>query len=632
MSIFPTAHAPQPRDLNNENDDFVGRNDASGIRRPMRLDPTADEAATQDALAREASGLLRGAAAAENIAAAREMISANIARIYNECASASRGAASHELIRSRDCARALSDMLTERAEQRGGFSLAGALWDVAADRPRPDLEEGFFAEMIHLVRGLECRAPFRFLVESHEPSQHQGRQAALERSDQLDGIWSVVETKMARYAHGLTPDAIGRREQRRRDILKALGGTESDWHDWKWQTARVIDNVSLLAATVPLTAQEHAAATAAHEAAIPFAVTPYYASLIDETPGADRALRAQVLPPLDYIEEMQRRGDDVREACDFMRETDTSPIDLVTRRYPAIAILKPYNTCPQLCVYCQRNWELKPAMAPGALADEATLNAAIDWIGQHPAIREVLITGGDPLAMPDERLRWILEKVAALDSVDMIRIGSRVPVTMPMRITDNLADMLGSFRRQGARDVALMTHVEHPYEITPDLAAAVNRLKRAGLGVYNQQVFTFYVSRRFETALLRLMLRRIGIDPYYTFAPKAKPETFSYRLPLARLLQERKEEARLLPGLCRTDEPVINLPGLGKNYLRATQHHDLLTVLPDGSRVYEMHPWEKNIVECNEYVLKDMPILDYLRRLKAIGEDPGDYDSIWYYF
>jgi lysine 2,3-aminomutase len=180
--------------------------------------------------------------------------------------------------------------------------------------------------------------------------------------------------------------------------------------------------------------------------------------------------------------------------------------------------------------------------------------------------------------------------------------------------------------------VALITHIEHPYEITLETARAVDRLRRRGIGVYNQQVYTFYVSRRFESALLRMLLRRIGVDPYYTFAPKGKEETASYRVPVARMLQEQKEEARLMPGTRRTDEAVYNVPGLGKNYLRALQHRDLISILPSGSRVYEFHPWEKNVVEQDTYVGTDIPILDYLLRLQKIGEDPADYESIWYYF
>jgi lysine 2,3-aminomutase len=104
-------------------------------------------------------------------------------------------------------------------------------------------------------------------------------------------------------------------------------------------------------------------------------------------------------------------------------------------------------------------------------------------------------------------------------------------------------------------------------------------------------------------------------------------------VPIARLLQEQKEEARLLPGLCRTDESVYNVPGLGKNYLKANIHRDLISVLPDGSRLYEFHPWEKNISNITKtHLSEDVPILDYLLRLDAIGENINEYETIWYYY
>ncbi|MHA1569190.1 MAG: KamA family radical SAM protein, partial [Alphaproteobacteria bacterium] len=111
-----------------------------------------------------------------------------------------------------------------------------------------------------------------------------------------------------------------------------------------------------------------------------------------------------------------------------------------------------------------------------------------------------------------------------------------------------------------------------------------------------------------------------------------KEETADYRVPIARLLQEQKEEARLMPGLVRTDEIVYNVPRLGKTPLRATQHRDLLSILPDGARVYEFHPWEKNIVRQRTYISKDVPILHYLQRLEEIGEDSAGYESIWHYY
>jgi lysine 2,3-aminomutase len=165
-------------------------------------------------------------------------------------------------------------------------------------------------------------------------------------------------------------------------------------------------------------------------------------------------------------------------------------------------------------------------------------------------------------------------------------------------------------------------------------AAAVERLRTRGIPVYNQLVYTFFVSRRFEAAYLRRLLTQVGIDPYYTFNAKGKDETETYRVPIARLLQEQREESRLLPGLSRTDEAVYNVPGMGKNYLKASSLRDLISILPDGSRLYEFHPWEKNISThaMKTYVCRDVPILDYLARLEAIGENGEDYETIWYYF
>ena len=192
--------------------------------------------------------------------------------------------------------------------------------------------------------------------------------------------------------------------------------------------------------------------------------------------------------------------------------------------------------------------------------------------------------------------------------------------------------IISKYRIPGKRSMAIVTHFEHPYEITPEALNAVQNFRMQGMSVYNQAVFTIENSRRFELAALRSTLRLIGVEPYYTFNTKGKEETKSYRVPLARLRQEIKEEARLLPGLTRTDEPVYNVPGLGKNYLRALQHHSLLSILPDGRRVYEFHPWEKNLSLADTYIDTDVSISGYLEDLKKRGEDPEDYKSIWYYF
>jgi len=317
---------------------------------------------------------------------------------------------------------------------------------------------------------------------------------------------------------------------------------------------------------------------------------------------------------------------------DFMLERDTSPIDGITRRYPMIAILKPVLTCPQICVYCQRNWEIEDVHSSGSILPKDKLDKALEWLSDTPEISEVLITGGDPFLLSNRRIESLLSRLSKIKHIQRIRIGTRTPVTVPQRITESLVRTINRFHVPGKREIILVTHFEHPYEITPQSMEAVQKFRRYGMGVYNQLVYTFYNSRKFEAAALRLKLRLIGVTPYYTFNTKGKEETYEFRVPIARLLQEQKEEVRLLPGTVRTDEIVFNVPGLGKNYLRALQHHNLISILPDGRRVYEFHPWEEKLALADTYVYTDVSIHDYLRRLKASGEDTSHYRTIWYYY
>jgi len=328
------------------------------------------------------------------------------------------------------------------------------------------------------------------------------------------------------------------------------------------------------------------------------------------------------------IEHRQDRS----RALDFMRERDTSPADRITRRYPTVAVLKVCDTCTQICTYCQRNWEISDAMVFARLPTCEDLDPALAWFDEHPGITDVLLSGGDPLVLDDRVLEHLLRRIAAMEHVRNIRIGSRVPVTMPMRITEALAERLGGYVTPGRRNLAFVTHVESAYEVTPELASAVDRLRRRGVQVYNQQVFTVETSRRFQTVANRVALRQVGIDPYYTFYTKGKEEHRDYLVPIARLLQERKEEARLLPGIFRTDEAVFNVPGLGKSHLRAKQDRELIAIRPDGRRVYIFHPWEKGIVPVGPWPYVDVSIRKYLDRLIEFGEDPSDYETIWSYY
>jgi lysine 2,3-aminomutase len=546
----------------------------------------------------------------------------------------SRGTGIDELerINALQCIRVLRNFIAPKNEELTGVSFVSIILDLLHG-DMTGISVAFVVEVRRLLEGSLGRSGI-YRDPSLDFLKYEGREAASMRSNYLDDVANGCLERMRSFPTGLDSDIIIRREGNRDRILEKMGGKEDDWGDYRWQLRNVIRSLDPLQELIELTPEEKEAVEIAVENGIPFGITPYYLSLMDREPSRvnDHAVRAQVIPPLSYVKEMVAHREDREYAFDFMREHDTSPEDLITRRYPMIAIMKPYNTCAQICVYCQRNWEIDEVLSPNAMASDSDLDKAVSWFQEHPTVNEVLVTGGDPAILSDQALDRILGRLAELDHVERLRLGTRTPVVLPMRFSDEFVDILDSYHELPGREVCLVSHYEHTYEVTPESMEAIQKIRRRGMGAYNQQVFTFENSRRFETAALRVALKRIGVDPYYTFNAKGKGETAHYRVPIARLLQERKEEARLLPGIVRTDEPVFNIPAMGKNHLRAAQHHDYIMLSPEGERHYHFHPWEKKIHLADTYVYKDVPIFDYLRRLDAIGEDVSEYDNIWYYF
>ena len=528
-------------------------------------------------------------------------------------------------------------IISFRSERITNFSIVELLWKLAHERfdeLTAKLNDGFLEYIYRLFLGLQGKSGIYDDLNFPPFSNLKGREAAEVRSEDLDILAQKSKSYMERYPSGLDKEVQKMRKENKLHILNYFKATEDDWADHRWHLRHIIRNETTLKKLIDLTKEEARAIHKANTAEIPFGITPYYVSLMDRKSHRknDHAVRAQVIPPENYVDYMIEHKGQIEYSSDFMLERDTSPVDLVTRRYPNIAILKPYNTCSQICVYCQRNWEIDDVLSPKAMADKKTLEQAFQWFREHPMVNEVLVTGGDPLIMSDGRIDSIMSNLAEMDHIERIRIGSRTPVVLPQRITDSLVDVLSKFHEPGRREVAFVTHFEHTYEVTPDAMQAVQKLKQRGISVYNQAVFTVENSRRFELVALRKALRLIGVDSYYTFNTKGKEETKNYRLPIARLQQEAKEEARLVPGMVRTDEPVYNVPRLGKNYVRAQQDHSLLTILPDGRPVYEFHPWEKNLSMVDTYVDTDVSIYDYLKEIEQRGEDIEEYKTIWYYF
>lgn len=538
----------------------------------------------------------------------------------------------------RQCLRVAKSLISRRSQRLTGFNLVGLLRRLAksdqCEKALKKVQPGFLIELERLFAGCRARSGIYRDQRFSDFLQMEGREASQARSGELDQLSESMLQGISRFPTGFKPSASKLRQKNRKRILKALRATEDDWNDWHWQLRHVVRTADDLSKLVKLSPEERQAIEGSVENHLPFGITPYYTHLMEPEPGGkhDRAIRYQVIPPLEYVKRMSagRRKQD--RAFDFMQERDTSPIDLITRRYPMVCILKPYNSCSQICVYCQRNWEIEKCLDPKAMASRKQLDKAIEYIAVTPTLKEVLVTGGDPLVMGDDRLKSLLDRLAAIPHVEMIRFGTRTPVVLPMRITDDLADMFASYRQPGRRDLCIVTHFEHAYEVTPEAAEAVDRFCLRGITVYNQVVYTFANSRRFELTALRRALRLIGVESYYTFTPKGKEETNWYRIPIARLLQERTEEARLTPGTWRTDDTIFNVPRLGKNYLNRQQDHEIISLLPSGQRVYEFHPWEKKLSLVDTYLHTDMSIHEYLTRLEESGEKIDDYSTIWYYF
>jgi len=540
----------------------------------------------------------------------------------------------------KEALRTLRNIVSPRNEKASETSALQHLW-TASLTGDSEVNDDFIAEFIHLFRALKLKSdvyPSRLMegIEIPNFDDYEGRTAGQMRSDYLDRMGKRMDCYLMRYRSGLEPDIESLREKNKARILDLLGGSEDDWKDWRWHFKHVFKDLSSLETLkkiIELDSEHEQAIRLAVENHIPFGVTPHYLHLMDPRPSdLDFAVRWQVFPPLRYVENMMAHRKDRKWAFDFMRERDTSPIDLVTRRYPRVAIVKPYESCPQICVYCQRNWEITSPLMASAMASPEKIDAALEWFAEHSEMMDVLLTGGDPLVMNDELLDRILFKLSQMPHLKSIRIATRTPATVPQRITPELCEIFSQYHELGKRNLCVVTHFMHPYEITPETLEAVARIRHLGMMVYNQQVFTFANSRKFETAALRIAMKQIGVDPYYTFNMKGKTEMEDYSVPIARILQERKEEARTLPGIFRTDEPVFNVPGLGKDHLRAWQNHELIGITPEGRRVYSFLPWEKNIAKVRPYIYTDVPILTYLNRLKDRGEDPEDYRSIWYYY
>ena len=279
------------------------------------------------------------------------------------------------------------------------------------------------------------------------------------------------------------------------------GIPDRDWNDWRWQLRNRIASIGDLRRYVEVSPEEQAGAEAAG-ARYRWAVTPYYAALMNRD-DPDCPLRRQQVPAA------QELADDLG-AEDPLLEGEHSPVAAIVHVYPDRVAFKITNVCPTYCRYCFREYFVGNAEAHHT---RAAVQAGIDYIARTPAIRDVLVTGGDPLLFSDERLDDLLGRLRAIEHVQIIRTGSRTPCTLPQRITPALCRVLSRHH-----PIWLNTHFNHPSEITPEAAAACDRLLRAGVPLGNQTVLLKGVNDDPQVMLeLVHRLLAIRVRPYYIF-------------------------------------------------------------------------------------------------------------------
>ncbi len=324
--------------------------------------------------------------------------------------------------------------------------------------------------------------------------------------------------------------------------------TIADWSNWHWQIRNSISNRSQLEDILHLTEAEiQALSDGSH--GLPLRITPYYASLLSSTDAA-HALRRTVVPVVDEL------TSGPGEARDPLGEDGQSPVEGLIHRYPDRALFLVTGFCSTYCRFCTRSRMVGCSRRfRGSITQ---WQQAIAYIEQTPAIRDVLISGGDPLTLPDSQLDFILAGIMRIPHVEMVRIGTKVPVVLPQRITPRLLRVLKKYR-----PLWLSLHFTHPEELTAETSAACNLLADAGIPLGSQTVLLKGINDSVETltALMRGLLR-MRVRPYYLYQCDPILGSAHFRTPVSRGL-EMIEGLRGHTSGYAVPQFVIDAPGGG---------------------------------------------------------------------
>ncbi len=279
------------------------------------------------------------------------------------------------------------------------------------------------------------------------------------------------------------------------------GTSKEMWNNWHWQLSHRVTTIFEISRFINLR-EEEALALQETEHSFPFAITPYYLSLLDLN-DKESALRKTIIPSIreSFIDEA--------ESEDPLHEENTSPVPCIVHRYPDRVLFLTTSFCSTYCRYCTRS-----RMVGGHTEVlEPHWKEAIEYIREHQTVRDVIISGGDPLTLSDEKIEWLLKEITSINHVEMVRIGTKVPMVMPQRITPKLIKILKRYK-----PIYMSIHATHPDEITKESALACNRLSDSGVVLGSQTVLLKGVNDSIETLTsLFHKLLKVRVKPYYLY-------------------------------------------------------------------------------------------------------------------
>ncbi|MCU0960240.1 MAG: KamA family radical SAM protein [Pirellulaceae bacterium] len=298
--------------------------------------------------------------------------------------------------------------------------------------------------------------------------------------------------------------------------------TDAQWDDWRWQARHRIRTPEQFAHMLQLSPTEHAALLEGGTM-LPVGVTPYYMSLISPD-NPQQPLRKTVVPTTAEFTRMPGEADDP------LGEDGHSPVPGLVHRYPDRVLLLPLDFCSTYCRYCTRS----RVVGHGEIVpNEARLDAIFDYLERATTVRDVLISGGDPLALSDERLDAILSRLRSIPHIEFVRIGTKMPAVLPQRITPQLCEVLRRYH-----PLWMSLHFVHPDECTPESAEACGRLADAGIPLGSQTVLLRGVNDNVDTMkqlVHRLLMMRVR--PYYLYQCDPISGSSHFRTPVSKGLE-----------------------------------------------------------------------------------------------